>query len=117
MGGLVRILEGRFGRLMLIDLAAGESCAAQADPVILTQSVGDDLLFLNPGESYTPDVPTRILVLHAASAWLRASLSMIARVCTITPESPRSAGNAIPAESAPSVLRTDSCAGDSLSAD
>jgi hypothetical protein len=57
MGGLVRILEGRFGRLVLIDLAAGESCAAQADPVILMQSVGDDLLFLNPGESYHRQQP------------------------------------------------------------
>ena len=66
MGGLVRILEGRFGRLVLIDLAAGGSCTAQADPVILMQSVGDDLLFLNPGESFTAQQTTRILVLHAA---------------------------------------------------
>ena len=77
MGGLVRILEGRFGRLVLIDLAAGESCAAQADPVILMQSVGDDLLFLNPGESYTSEHAARILVLHAASDWLRASFPAV----------------------------------------
>ena len=77
MGGLVRILEGRFGRLMLIDLAAGESCAAQADPVILTQSGGQDLLFLNPGETYSVEAPTRVLVLHAASEWLRSSFPAV----------------------------------------
>jgi len=77
MGGLVRILEGRFGRLVLIDLAAGGSCTTQADPVILMQSVGDDLLFLNPGESYTAQQPVRILVLHAAGEWLRASFPAV----------------------------------------
>jgi AraC family transcriptional regulator len=73
----MRILEGRFGRLVLSDLAAGEACAAHADPAILMQSTGADLLFLNPGESYTPEVPTRILVLHAASEWLRASFPAV----------------------------------------
>ena len=77
MGGLVRILEGRFGRLMLIDLAAGESCAAQADPVILTHSAGQDLLFLNPGETHTVEAPARVLVLHAASDWLRSSFPAV----------------------------------------
>jgi AraC family transcriptional regulator len=41
------------------------------------QSTGADLLFLNPGQSYTPDVPVRILVLHAASDWLRASFPAV----------------------------------------
>jgi AraC family transcriptional regulator len=76
-GGLVRILEGRFGRLVLSDFAAGETCAAQADPAILMQSTGADLLFLNPGERYTPEAPARILVLHAASDWLRASFPAV----------------------------------------
>ena len=77
MGRLVRILEGRFGRLVLSDLAAGETCAAQADPAILMQSAGADLVFLNPGESYTAEVPTRILALHAAGDWLRASFPAV----------------------------------------
>jgi AraC family transcriptional regulator len=77
MGGLVRILEGRFGRLVLIDLAAGDACAAQADPAILMHSTGDDLLFLNPGESYAVEAPTRMLVLHAAGDWLRASFPAV----------------------------------------
>src|ERR687892_552345 len=46
MGRLVRILEGRFGRLVLSDLAAGESCNAQADPAILMQA----------GEPITPRI-------------------------------------------------------------
>src|SRR5262245_11733660 len=77
MGGLVRILEGRFGRLLLIDLAAGETCAAQGDPAILMQSVGEDLLFLNPGETYTAQSPIRMLVLHASGDWLRASFPAV----------------------------------------
>src|SRR5688500_14309586 len=77
MGGLVRILEGRFGRLVLSDLAAGDTCAALGDPAILMQATGDDLLFLNPGEVHTTAAPVRILVLHAAGDWLRASFPAV----------------------------------------
>jgi AraC-like DNA-binding protein len=77
MGGLVRILEGRFGRLVLSDLAPGEGCAAQADPAILMQPGDADLLFLNPGESYAPTTATRVLALHAATEWLRASFPAV----------------------------------------
>ncbi|HVJ24953.1 MAG TPA: hypothetical protein VM756_13560, partial [Burkholderiales bacterium] len=73
----MRILEGRFGRLVLSDLAAGATCAAQGDPAILMQATGDDLLFLNPGEVHTVAAPVRILVLHAASDWLRASFPAV----------------------------------------
>jgi AraC-like DNA-binding protein len=77
MGGLVRILEGRFGRLVLSDLGPAESCNAQADPAILMQPGNADLVFLNPGESYTPPAATRLLALHAASDWLRASFPAV----------------------------------------
>ncbi|HVJ11103.1 MAG TPA: AraC family transcriptional regulator [Burkholderiales bacterium] len=77
MGRLVRILEGRFGRLMLTELAAGEACSAQADPVILMQPGDADLVFLNPGEAFTPEAATRVLVLHAASDWLRSSFPAV----------------------------------------
>jgi AraC family transcriptional regulator len=70
MGGLVRILEGRFGRLALSDLAAGESCSAQTDPAIVMQAGDGDLVFLNPGETYSTSEPTRVLALHAATSWL-----------------------------------------------
>ena len=77
MGGLVRILEGRFGRLVLSDLAAGETCAAQADPAIVMQAAGEELVFLNPGEIHTAAAPARILILHASSDWLRGSFPAV----------------------------------------
>jgi len=77
VGGLVRILEGRFGRLVLSDVAAGEACAAQADPAIVMQPGDADLVFLNPGESYVAASATRVLVLHAANDWLRSSFPAI----------------------------------------
>jgi AraC family transcriptional regulator len=77
VGRLVRILEGRFGRLVLSDLAPGESCAAQADPVIVMQPGEADLLFLNPGENYSAAQPTRVLALHAATDWLRTSFPAV----------------------------------------
>ena len=77
MGRLVRILEGKFGRLVLADMAAGELLAAQADPAIVMQPGDADLVFLNPGESYTAESATRVLVLHAAGDWLRSSFPAI----------------------------------------
>src|SRR5262245_31059716 len=77
MGGFVRILEGRFGRLVLSDLASGEACTAQGDPAILMQPGDAELVFLNPGESYAATTATRVLALHAASDWLRASFPAI----------------------------------------
>ncbi len=77
MGRLLRILEGRFGRVVLSDLAAGEEIAAQADPAILMQAADGDLVFLNPGESFSSAIPCRVLVLHAASDWLRASFPAV----------------------------------------
>jgi AraC-like DNA-binding protein len=77
MGSLVRILEGKFGRLVLSDLAAGEAFSAQADPAILMQPGDADLVFLNPGQSYTAATPIRVLALHAASGWLSASFPAV----------------------------------------
>jgi hypothetical protein len=77
MGRLVRILEGRFGRLVLADVAAREPCAAQSDPAIVMQPGDAELVFLNPAESYVPESATRVLVLHAGSEWLRASFPAI----------------------------------------
>jgi AraC-like DNA-binding protein len=77
MGKLVRILEGRFGRLVLSDLASGESLAAQADPAIVMQPGDADLVFLNPGESYSAAAATRVLALHAASHWLQSSFPAV----------------------------------------
>jgi len=77
MGRLVRILEGRFGRLVLSDLGPSETFGAQTDPVILMQPGDADLVFLNPGESYTASAATRLLALHAAGEWLRSSFPAV----------------------------------------
>jgi AraC-like DNA-binding protein len=68
---MVRIFEGRFGRLMLTDLSAQEELHAQDDPVIVLQQGDAEILFLNPGEVHLDPQPKRVLVFHAAGDWLR----------------------------------------------
>jgi AraC family transcriptional regulator len=85
MGRLVRILEGRFGRLVLSDLAAGESCSAQTDPAILMQPGDSELVFLNRGETYTANAATRVLILHAAGDWLRSSFPAVFGASDVPP--------------------------------
>jgi AraC family transcriptional regulator len=72
MGRTLRLSEGRFGRLVLAELGAGDRLEAQADPVIVLQSRYDSVLFLNPAESHVSAGPTRVLALHASSEWLRS---------------------------------------------
>ena len=73
MGRTVRLFEGRFGRLMLTDLAANDPIQAQADPAIVLEQGAEEILLLNPGELYVPLSITRALEFHAAGDWLRAS--------------------------------------------
>src|SRR4051812_49563145 len=72
MGRTLRLSEGRFGRLVLAELAAGDRVEAQDDPVIVLQSRYDIVLFLNPGEAHESGGPTRVLAPHAARDWLRS---------------------------------------------
>jgi AraC-like DNA-binding protein len=72
MGRTLRLSEGRFGRLVLAELAADDRLEAQADPVIVLQSRHDSVLFLNPGEHHVITAPTRVLALHAGRDWLRS---------------------------------------------
>jgi len=72
VGKTLRLSEGRFGRLVLAELAADDRVEAQADPVIVLQQRYDGLLFLNPGETHVTPGPTRVVVLHAAHDWLRS---------------------------------------------
>src|SRR6202521_1978687 len=67
---MLRLFEGRFGRLLLTELSPGEALQAQDDPVIVLQHGERELLFLNPGESHVNDEVSRALVFHAAGAWL-----------------------------------------------
>ncbi len=71
MGRMVRLFEGRFGRLMLTDLAPQDELRAQSDPTIVLQHGDGEILFLNPGESYLSLESKRVLVFHAAGDWLR----------------------------------------------
>jgi len=73
MGRTVRLFEGRFGRLLLTDLAPQDEIRAQADPVIILESGAPEILLLNPGELHVSLGASRALELHAAGDWLRAS--------------------------------------------
>src|SRR6266576_3491236 len=73
MGRTLRLIEGRFGRLVLNELAAQDRIEAQADPAIVLQQRYDGVLFLNPGEAHVTPGPTRVLTLHAARGWLRSA--------------------------------------------
>jgi AraC-like DNA-binding protein len=84
MGRTLRLFEGRFGRLVLDDVAAGDRIEALADPVIVLQQRYDGVLFLNPGEMHVSPGPTRVLSFHAAAEWLRAGFPAV-----FTTEDPR----------------------------
>jgi AraC-like DNA-binding protein len=68
---MVRIFEGRFGRLLLTDLAPQDEVSAQDDPTIVVHNGDGEILFLNPGEIYVNLDLKRALVFHAAGDWLR----------------------------------------------
>jgi AraC family transcriptional regulator len=73
MGRIVRLAEGRFGRLVLEELEADERIQAADEPAIVLQSRFDEVLFLNPNESHATRGPTKALIVHAAREWLRSS--------------------------------------------
>jgi AraC family transcriptional regulator len=79
MGKTVRVLEGRFGRLVLTELAAEERIEASSGPaVVLRQGQGqDEVLFLNPGEFHVALGASRALSFHAAVDWLGASFPAV----------------------------------------
>jgi AraC family transcriptional regulator len=68
---MVRIFEGRFGRLILTDLAAQDELRAHEDPAIVLQHGDGEIRFLNPGESHINRHAKRALLLHTAGKWLR----------------------------------------------
>ena len=77
MGRTARLFEGRFGRLVLMELGAREQVAAQGDPAVVLQQGGTDVVFLNPGEIHIALDASRVLVLHAAGPWLRESFPAV----------------------------------------
>ena len=77
MGRTVRLFEGRFGRLVLSELAPQDEIRAQADPAIVMQAGDGEVLFLNPGEIHVNLGATRALEFHAALGWLGASFPAV----------------------------------------
>jgi AraC family transcriptional regulator len=77
MGKTVRVLEGRFGRLVLTDLAAEERLEASAGPAVVLRQASDEVLFLNPVEFHVALSPARALSFHAAVEWLGASFPAV----------------------------------------
>jgi AraC family transcriptional regulator len=73
MGRVVRLAEGRFGRLVLEELAAGERVGASDDAAIVLQQRFEEVVFLNPGESHVIRGPTKALTVYAAREWLRSN--------------------------------------------
>jgi AraC-like DNA-binding protein len=80
----LRLFEGRFGRLVLDEIATQDRVEAQTDPVIVLQQRYDGVLFLNPGEVHVSPGPTRVLIVHAANEWLRSGFPAV-----FTAEDPR----------------------------
>jgi len=76
-GEIMHVFEGRFGRLRLCDVAAGEQVPSENDPAILMPHQGVDLVLLNPGEFHVSLGTSRMLVLHAATDWLHASFPAV----------------------------------------
>ncbi len=84
MGRTLRLFEGRFGRLMLDELAAGDRIEALEDPVIVLQHRYEGVLFLNPGDVHVSPGPTRVIAFHSAAEWLRGGFPAV-----FTAEDPR----------------------------
>jgi AraC family transcriptional regulator len=77
MGKMVRMFEGRFGRLMLTELAPQDEVRARTDPTIVLQQGDGEVVFLNPGESHVNLERKRALVFHTAGEWLRRSFPAV----------------------------------------
>jgi len=93
----IRIFDGRFGRLLLGEFAAGEAAQPTATPQILMLQDGadldvlvdgevmrltrDNLLFLNPGATsqciLADATRAQLLVFQAAGDWLRGSFPAV----------------------------------------
>src|SRR4051812_33777433 len=78
MGRMLRMFEGRFGRLTLAELSPQEALQAGTDPVVVLALASDDILFLNPGETQlNTAAKSNAIVFFAAGEWLRASFPAV----------------------------------------
>lgn len=77
MGRTARVFEGRFGRLVLTELAPQDTVDALADPAVILRHGEGELLFLNPHELHVCLDSGTALVYHAATDWLREAFPAI----------------------------------------
>jgi AraC-like DNA-binding protein len=77
MGKMVRVLEGRFGRLLLTDLERDERIEASSGPTVVLPQGQGEVLFLNSGEIHVALGATRLIAFHAALDWLGASFPAV----------------------------------------
>src|SRR5438874_107011 len=73
MGRTLRLFDGRFGRLALVEHAANDEIRAGADPLVVVEQGSLEILLLNPQELHVCVGASRALIFHAAGDWLRAS--------------------------------------------
>ena len=73
----MRVFEGRFGRLILTELAEGQEVRSENDLAIVLQRDGEEVLFLNPGEIHVALGAARTLIFHAATDWLSTSFPAV----------------------------------------
>jgi len=93
----LRVFDGRFGRLQLLEAAAGEGPQTAVAPQVVMKQAGadveflvdgeslrltrDNLLFINPGATGQPllaaGLPSQLLVFQASSDWLCASFPAV----------------------------------------
>lgn len=74
---MLRLFEGRFGRLVLEDLGASATIQAGDDPAVVLSRAADEIRFLNPGEAHAAAGVGRAVVFHASGAWLAQSFPAI----------------------------------------
>src|SRR5437868_4039146 len=74
MGRGVRLFEGRFGRLVLVELVPTDQIQAQqSEPAIVVYHGAAEVLLLNPSEVHVCVDAKRALTWHPAGEWLRAT--------------------------------------------
>lgn len=71
--GIMRLFEGRFGRLVLAAPGPDDPVRAHDDPAIVMAKAARHVRFLNPGEMHLNLEASQLLVFHASSDWLHAS--------------------------------------------
>ncbi len=74
---MVRMFEGRFGRLVLEDFRPNDAVRAGDDPTVILARGAGEVRFLNPGEIHVSLDSGRAVVFHASATWLKASFPAV----------------------------------------